>query len=94
MGEHKYTKARVERLESLLMEQVQKLNANNAIIAAVLEAVGATEDKPVCVDQEKIKEAVQGKYVAMVGIEEGVYRMHCRENAEETGEEAAADTAE
>lgn len=60
----------IEKLQEQLEGMKQVLQANNAIIAAILLAVGATEDNHLDVPQEIINEALQGKYQIMSRVDQ------------------------
>ena len=63
------------------------LEANNAIIAAILHTVCATEEIPLKVQREIIDKAVNGQYSAGVKMDAedmGAYLLYCEEGKDET----------
>lgn len=61
----------------------QLVGASNAILTAILYAVGANEGAPVKVDRAVIGAAMKGQYVARVEIQkdaQDIYLLHYAEN--------------
>lgn len=55
----------IARLHEKIQGYEELMNANNAIVAAVLHAVGADKDKPIQVEKDVISKAVKHQCVAV-----------------------------
>ena len=79
----------IQKLREEISGYIELIGANNAIVAAVLHAVGAEKDKPIKVDRAVLGAAVKGQYLGISEVKEedpSVFWLHYEEFAPE-GEE-------
>lgn len=82
-------KKEIAKLREELEGYKELLTANDAIVAAVLHAVGADKDKPIKVDRAVIGAAVKGQYLGISEVKEedpSVFWLHYEEFALEDEE--------
>jgi hypothetical protein len=84
--EYKRWKARAERLDKDLKKRKEDeagwqelLQANNAIVAAVLRCIGAGKGDPLKVPQQAVREELAGKHRVCVGGTADNYLLYVEE---------------